>query len=263
MFEELEQPSRVVPLEGGVNFRDLGGYKTEDGREVRWRKLFRCGHLGDLTSRDIDALAHLDVSQVHDFRRREEQERTPSQALRATVYADYEMFVGSMSKFWEFITTHQLSAETAHDLVVGSYRECIDDVAPHYRRLFTSLVQNRERASLFHCSAGKDRTGIAAALILSALGVSREVVVEDYMLTREHFDSERLLGVVEQHLRNAEIKHWERSWLEPYCGVHQDNIEAFFEGVDSRYGSVGGYLRDALGLNGADLEMLQKSYLAQ
>lgn len=261
MFERYEVPSRVVPLEGGVNFRDLGGYETDDGRQVAWRKIFRCGHLGDLTATDMDALAHLKVTQVHDFRRLEEQQRTPSQPVKATIYNDYEMHIGSMSKFWEYMTSDQLTAESAHELVVGSYRNCIDDVAPHYSRLFQSLLSNTDNASVFHCSAGKDRTGMAAALILSALGVSREKIIEDYMLTLEHFDSVRLMGIVEQHLRDAKVERWDRNWLIPYCSVHRDNIDAFFDGVEARYDSVDDYLTRGLGLSTTDKANLQAAYL--
>ncbi len=261
MFSDFEKPSRVVPLEGGVNFRDLGGYLNAHDQQVRWRKIFRCGHLGDLTQKDLDALEHLKVTHVHDFRREEEQQRTPSQPIRATVYNDYEMFVGSMSKFWEYMTAEKLTAESAHDLVVGSYRNCVDDVAPHYHRLFESLLSPSTGSSVFHCSAGKDRTGMAAALILSALDVDRDTVVDDYLLTLEHFDSERLMNIVEQHLRDAKVANWERSWLVPYCSVHRDNIEAFFDGVDSRYGSVDRYLSDALGLTTDKRQQLRDIYL--
>lgn len=261
MSNDLHQPSRVVPLEGGVNFRDLGGYLTEDQRSVSWRKIFRCGHLGELTEKDLDSLEQLNITHVHDFRREEEQKRTPSQPVRATVYNDYEMHVGSMSKFWEYMSSEKLTAESAHELVVGSYRNCVDDVAPHYTRLFASLLSPETGASVFHCSAGKDRTGIAAALILSALGVDRDTIVDDYLLTLEHFDSERLMNIVEQHLRDADVAHWERSWLVPYCSVHRDNIEAFFEGVESRYSSVDNYLATALGINAEQRQRLQSLYL--
>ncbi|GAB3093865.1 tyrosine-protein phosphatase [Pseudomaricurvus hydrocarbonicus] len=250
-------------MDGGINFRDLGGYITEDDRQVVWRKIFRCGHLANLTTEDLDTLAALNVTAVHDFRRQDEQRRSPSQPVRASIYDDYEMSIGSMSKFWEYMAAEKLSSDSAHQLVVSSYRSCIDDVAPHYARLFQGLLTNDGAASVFHCSAGKDRTGLAAALILSALGVPRDVVVDDYLLTQEYFDSAGLIQLVEQHLRDAKVEYWERSWLMPYCGVHRDNIEAFFDGVESRYGSVMGYLNEGMGLSGEDLLRLKQLYLTE
>lgn len=260
-MNQLKHPKRVVDLEGGINFRDLGGYQNRDGKSVRWNKIYRSGHLANLSNADIDKLEALSLTQVHDFRRQDEQQRTPSQPVRAAVINDYEMFVGSMSKFWEFLNNGGLNAESAHQLVSGSYRSCVDDVAPAYRRLFLSLLDNADNASLFHCAAGKDRTGIAAALVLSALDVDRDTIVQDYLLTLEHFDNENLLNIVEQHLRNAKVDYWERSWLMPYVSVHEDNIRQLFAGIEERYGDINDYLSDALGLDQFQLADFKASYL--
>ncbi len=253
--------TRVVPLDGGINFRDLGGYQNRQGRAVKWRRLLRSGHLAGLTDGDVAELARIGVTEVHDFRRREEQKRNPHKPLNARFIDDYEMYVGSLSLFWEYLLGGQLTAETGHELVVSSYRDCIDDVIPAYRKLFQHLLANRDNASLFHCSAGKDRTGMAAALILSALDVPRETIIEDYLLTQTHFDSERLIEVVEGHLRAAGVSHWERSWLLPYCTVHEENIVTFFDAIEQRYGSVANYLRQGLGLSEEDLQQFQAMYL--
>ena len=253
--------NRQIALDGGINFRDLGGYSGADGREVKWNKLYRCGHLANLSPLDLQQLEQMNITQVHDFRRREEQDRNPTRAFAAEFFADYEMFIGSMSKFWEYMQTQALNAQTAHQLVVGSYGSCMDEVAPHYNRLFQSLLNNRNNATLFHCAAGKDRTGIAAALILSALGVSREQIIDDYMLTMEYYDVDALIQVVEQHLRNADVDYWEREWLLPYCGVHRDNMIAFFEGVEQGFGSMDNYLEVKLGMGKENREDLRQHYL--
>lgn len=102
---------------------------------------------------------------------------------------------------------------------------------------------------------------MAAALILSALDVPRETIVADYMLTLEHYNSDKLIEIVEGHLRDAKVENWDRSWLVPYCSVHQDNIVAFLEAIDAEYGDVKGYLINGLGLSQADLEKMQESFL--
>lgn len=260
----LHKPSRVVPLEGGVNFRDLGGYQTQDGQQVRWRKLFRCGHLNSLTDNDVEALADLGVSQIHDFRRFEEQTNTPSRSFAPhpiETINDYNMAIGSLEPFWQVLRAGEMSNAQAHKIVVEGYRAGVEEVVPHYRRLFAALLANGEQATVFHCAAGKDRTGLAAALILLALGVSRQQVIDDYLLTREHFDVDSLIEKVEGHLRRAEIKTWQRSWLKPFCTVHPDNILVFLDEVDKRYGGVESYLRDAIGLQEPQLERLRLHYL--
>lgn len=257
----IETESRLVPLDGGINFRDIGGYVNSQGRRVKWRKIMRCGHLANLTQGDLDVLEEIGVSQIHDFRRVEEQAQNPSCAVRAEFIDDYQMSIGDISRFWEFLFEGELSAESSHQLVVNSYRNCIQAVIPAFSRFMRHIVDNADNASVFHCSAGKDRTGMAAALILSALDVPRDTIVADYMLTIEHYDSTRLIEIVEGHLRDAKVESWERSWLIPYCSVHQDNIVAFLEAIDAEYGDVRNYLTSALGLSDQDLIRIQESYL--
>jgi protein-tyrosine phosphatase len=123
------------------------------------------------------------------------------------------------------------------------------------------IVDNADNASVFHCSAGKDRTGMAAALILAALDVPRETIIEDYMLTLKHYDSSRLIDIVEGHLRDANVEQWDRAWLIPYCSVHRDNIVAFLDAIDAEYGNIKGYLITALGLSEQDITKMQESFL--
>ncbi len=256
--------SRVLPLDGGINFRDLGGYKTEDGRELQWRKIFRCGHLRDLSDADIAALKELGVSQIHDFRREEEQQWMVNRDLSANVYGDYQINLGSLSRFWQLLQEGDLDWDSSHQMVVGSYRDCLDDVAPVYKQFFDRLLDGfatPNTAAVFHCTAGKDRTGLAAALVLGALDVPRETIVQDYLLTLEHFDVEALIDLVEGHLVNAGTKTWERKWLLPYCAVHEDNINAFLNSADAQFGGLKGYLKNGIGLEDDAIELLRGSLL--
>ena len=257
----VRNSSRIVPLDGGINFRDLGGYVSRDGRHVKWGKLFRCGHLAELSDEDLVSLRALGIHRVHDFRREEEQRRMPSREFSAQTTADYQISIGSMSRFWDILLAGKLTALSSHELVVNSYRDCIEEVIPAYTRFMRGILDNDRGGSLFHCAAGKDRTGMAAALILGALDVPRETIVEDYLLTLEHFDSENLLRLVEQHLRDADVEHWQRDWLTPYCSVHRDNIEAFLDALDRNYGSIGNYLQSALGFNADDCASMRAQFL--
>ena len=256
-----ESKSRVVALDGGINFRDLGGYTNRHGRRVKWRKIMRCGHLASLSDSDLDILEQIGISKVHDFRREEEQVQSPSSAIRAEFIDDYQILIGDISRFWEFLFEGELTAESSHQLVVNSYRSCIDSVIPAFSRFMRHIVDNADNASLFHCSAGKDRTGMAAALILAALDVPRETIIQDYMLTLEHYNSDKLIAIVEEHLRRAEVESWDREWLMPYCSVHQDNIVAFLDAIEERYGDVKNYLVSALELSPEDLEKMHNCYL--
>lgn len=260
---EVLAETRIIPLDGGINFRDIGGYLNRQGRQVKWRKIMRCGHLANLSSADLDALEAIGINQVHDFRRVEEQAQNPSCAVRAQIFDDYQISIGDISRFWEFLFEGELSAESSHQLVVNSYRSCIQTVIPAFSRFMRHIVDNADNASVFHCSAGKDRTGMAAALILAALDVPRETIIEDYMLTLKHYDSSRLIDIVEGHLRDANVEQWDRAWLIPYCSVHRDNIVAFLDAIDAEYGDIKGYLITALGLSEQDIAKMQESFLQQ
>lgn len=262
--------SRELTLDGGINFRDLGGYKTLDGRQLQWRRLFRCGHLRDLSDQDEADLKALGLTHIHDFRREEERSRMVNRELPVTVYNDYNINIGSLPRFWQMLRAGELSDQVSHSLVVGAYADCLEEVTPLYQRFFERLVDNLSTPSssaLFHCTAGKDRTGLAAALILAALKVPRETIVQDYMLTLEYYDVDSLITLVEGHLiddeENTGVKnHWQRSWLEPYCSVHTDNIHAFFNAVDTGYGDMPGFLKQGLGLGDDALALLRARLLA-
>ena len=262
-MNDNSQYSRQLPLEGGINFRDLGGYRNNQGKTVKWRQLMRCGHLAQLTEADLELLSKIGVDKVHDFRRTEEQQQSPSQSVSATFIDDYQISIGDISRFWEFLKDGILTDQSSHQLVVNSYRHCVNSIIPAYTRFMRELVDSQQGAHIFHCSAGKDRTGMAAALILGALDVPRETIIEDYLLTLEYYNSDKLMDIIEGHLRDAGVKTWQRSWLIPYSSVHADNIIAFLDAIDQHYGSLRNYLIDALGLSIQDLQILQDKFLQE
>lgn len=253
--------SREIVLDGGINFRDIGGYQSRDGRRVKWRKILRSGHLSNLTDTDKKTLINIGVNQIHDFRRVEEQRRQPSIEFGAKTINDYCLSIGSLSEFWETLSKGTLSSSSSHSLVVNGYKSCSTEVAPAYRRFMHSILENAGGVSLFHCAAGKDRTGLAAALILAALDVPDEIIIDDYLLTKTYFDTENLINVVEAHLRASEVSCWERAWLEPYCSVHRDNIETFLLVLKQNYGSLENYLDTALCFKESHRRSLRKVFL--
>ena len=125
--------SREIVLDGGINFRDIGGYQSRDGRRVKWRKILRSGHLSNLTDTDKKTLINIGVNQIHDFRRVEEQRRQPSIEFGAKTINDYCLSIGSLSEFWETLSKGTLSSSSSHSLVVNGYKSCSTEVAPSYR----------------------------------------------------------------------------------------------------------------------------------
>jgi protein-tyrosine phosphatase len=172
---------RVLPLQGGRNFRDLGGYVGEGGRPVRWGRIYRSGVTAGLTADDLSYLSSLGVRTVCDFRSASERAREASRldgAAGVTFLArDYELDYGAMGGI--------LGAKTRDEAIAGfaaSYVDFAETLAPQLSDMFRQLIRG-EAPLAFNCTAGKDRTGLAAALVLSALGVDRATVVADYALS--------------------------------------------------------------------------------
>ena len=253
--------SRSIKLDGGINFRDLGGYKNIESRTVRWRKIFRSGHLADISDSDINELKRFGLTEIHDFRRDSEQIQSPTGVLPFRIIDDYQISIGDISKFWEFLSSGRLTSGSAHELVVNSYRQCVTDVVAPFSRFLKGIARNSNNASLFHCSAGKDRTGMAAALLLSCLDVPRETIVQDYLLTQKYYKPEKLIKIIESHLRDADVHSWERSWLIPYVSVHEQNINAFLDSIDLQFGSMKNFIQGELEVSAEELSELQNNFL--
>ena len=184
----------MLELEEGINFRELGGYLTEDGRKIKWHKLLRCGSMAQLTKNDVDYLDQYGVRYIIDLRSPEESNYSPdkypdkAQYFQDTVYP----FSFSLFKNLGIINNMRLGASNM-DFGRQTYLQMLLD--PHaqaaYRKMFNVLLENDKegKSVVFHCTAGKDRTGVAAFLILSALGVSEKQIVEDYLYTNLFFDN--------------------------------------------------------------------------
>lgn len=179
---QLRLAERLLPLQGGRNFRDLGGYRGAGGRQVRWGRIFRSGAMSGLTAADMGYLQSLGVRVICDLRSIQERTSRPNPflgqggAAPQVAATDYEML-----KFDALLQATTRAA--AIEAFAESYVDFTQALTPHYTDMFERLARG-EAPLAMNCSAGKDRTGMAAALILSVLGVSRETVVADYALTQ-------------------------------------------------------------------------------
>lgn len=175
---------RVLPLEGGRNFRDLGGYATRDGRRLRWGRLYRSGSMAGLTEAAYAQLAEMGLRVICDLRTTSERRTMPvdwGRVPNLSYWArDYELSFGDLRNL---LASDLPTGEQARAAMTAVYRELPFEQAGAYGELFRRLA-NGEAPLVFNCSAGKDRTGVASALILSVLGVPRETIVADYALTQ-------------------------------------------------------------------------------
>ncbi|MCP5301566.1 MAG: tyrosine-protein phosphatase [Pseudomonadales bacterium] len=187
----------------------------------------------------------------------------PSKPVPAQHFDQYHILSGSMPLYRKLIERGELNTDTAHQTFVNIYKKFAHEVATPFCKMFPLLIKNSGQASLFHCSAGKDRTGIAAALILSALDVPRDTIIEDYLLTAQYMDTESALDMIEDFLgvNSENTEQVERDWLVPIVSVHEDFIGSFFTSLENDYGSVDSYLNKALALSPADIQTMRDLFL--
>lgn len=243
------QPSRHVPLEGASNFRDLGGYRTSAGQQVRWRTLFRSDRLSELTAADQATLAQLAVRHSIDFRGADEQ-RTHGYAIATVQRIAIPIEPQVVQDMQALLAAGDaLDAPTAHRLMQQTYVAFVHENAAQYRQFFDVLLRH-ETPLLFHCTAGKDRTGFAAALLLELLGVPRATIEADYLLTNLLYRQPQL----PDNPLPAPV-------LDVLWRVHPDFLHTAYREIEREWGSVQGYAAGALGLSNAAIAELRHRYL--
>ena len=244
-------PPHVVPLEGGSNFRDLGGYRTKDGRAVRRGAVFRSAHLGNLTQVDRANLGRLGVRTIVDLRGVSEAAETPHRVDGIDcriVGAHIEPGVGE--KIRGAVADGTASPHLMMQFLTDHYRDYPRRCAPGFRTLFATLSDGTHRPLVFHCTAGKDRTGFASALLLTLLGVPWETVMDDYLRTNE--------------LWTGHVGRYPELDIDTRAAIVEARtayLEAAFDVVRADFGGPEQFAERALSLDGASRERLRADLL--
>ncbi|MEJ2457412.1 MAG: tyrosine-protein phosphatase, partial [Novosphingobium sp.] len=250
---------RVLPLQQGSNFRDVGGYVTKDGKTVRWDKAFRSGAMPLLTDADYALIGQLHIDSVVDLRSIEEREGAPDLVDDRTgalfIANDYSL-KPLMARF---------SKGNGENMYSGMEKM----LAPQFRSLFRRLIAD-EGAVIYHCSAGQDRTGIATALLYDVLGVDRETILRDYHLSTElrrpqwempQVDPKDYPDnpIVQMYMAHGKDQPMKANPL--YTPSGASYLAQFFTYLDRTYGGSEGYLKQALGMTDADIAKLRSVML--
>ena len=267
---DQNEPSRHIDLEGASNFRDLGGYATSDGRKVLWRQVFRTGELGRLSDDDVATLDKLDINTVVIFLLPEEIEKHGPDRLPPGVNLIHDPITGERSTELS-LTAHQAISSGNFDILPAEinleiHAVLMDEAKDQYARLLRTLADEANHPVAFHCSGGIHRTGTAAAILLSALGVPWETIREDYLLTNTVTQAETAETLLKLRAKAAQSRG-----VDPE-NVDMTNVEAFYKveaayidgalaAAEEEYGSMEGYIRKGLGLSDQEITALRNALL--
>ncbi len=251
--------TREIALAGGDNFRDIGGYRTKDGHSVVWGKLYRSASVGRYTADDQALVRELGVGSIIDLRstRERQADKMPWMQDSGLGYwaRDYDLSGGNLGALFAKGTT--LDAGTMRGVMIQGYRGFPKEQAASYRMLFDRLLAS-DKAVIVNCTAGKDRTGLGVALVLSALGVPYDTIMEDYLLSNSMLDMDALRADAGM---NAAMSALPADVAKPLLGVERAYLDAAFDQIRKDYGDVDTYLARELGVDSKASQRLRKQML--
>lgn len=261
--------SKLLVFEKLHNIRDLGGMRACDGRRIVSGKLVRCGDLSELSEQDRKAFALLSDT-VIDFRTDGERREKPDIKIPDIRYHHIPVLdsltagitrekAADRNVFSRFGAEPDKARRYMCDMY-HSFAES-DLAAAGYAQFIRILMKPHERAVVWHCTAGKDRAGIGAAIVEEILGVERNAVVDDYLATNKYLQGDIAFLTEFVKSQAGEDGLVTEEALKYLFGAERDYIEEYYQTIESKYGSFGGFLRDGLGLSREDILQIQSLYL--
>ena len=242
---------RHYSFEGCFNFRDIGGYLNQDGKRVKKGLYFRAGRQDRMTEKDLVQLSDLNISTQIDLRKQEEvldQGKGPLEAMGANYMNIAVIPEGGSDRLNKLVGDTGISGKR--------YLGYLEFGPTSWLRLFGILAEEKNLPVLLHCTAGKDRTGVSTAFLLSVLGVSRDIIEADYLLT--NLDTERQADFIESTVGYPE--GYNREKMITIAGVPQDAMKDFLDGVESKWGSVVEYL-EKIGITQDQMNKIRDNFL--
>jgi protein-tyrosine phosphatase len=254
--------ARRLVLEGAYNFRDLGGLTTQDGKAIRWGQIFRSDALANLTAADYVRLNQIGISLVCDLRTREERRTSPTEwkdgspmFVLAPISEDEKGNVRTTDMLSR-IQSGKVSVEEGRIIFEQFYTATALDSAPKFGAVLRSIA-NAQRPSMFHCQGGRDRTGMTAAMLLQILGVPRDKILADYVLSTKYLSERPASAAAATTPEQQEIAQRYAEVIE----LQPRYIEAVFRAIDKKYGSFDHYRRNGLGLTDEEVRKLKSRLL--
>lgn len=258
--------TRVVPILNTNNFRDLGGYQTNNGKTVKWGKIYRSDSLNSLSAADQQKMVDLNIVTDIDLRAPDEREKQPDNIDEKIEYLFNPVFMQdetrSAQKFTDIIPDLDKDPTIGRQAMEEAYLDMVrtSRARQAIRTIFTRLLSlDDQQALVFHCTAGKDRTGISAFLILQALGIDQQTATKDYLLTNTTLMN--FIRGKEAALRAAgkneiAVNNFNALWT-----AQRDYLNKAIAAMDKQYGGISSFIQQGLGLSQSDLNDLRNMYL--
>ncbi len=264
MPQEQRATHRLINFERIPNFRDLGGYQTTEGRRVKWGRLYRAGSFAEASPADLAGVQALGLVTFIDFRSRlekaEEPDRLPSPAGFTVVDIPVldEGNKALVGDIMERIESGNFEGFDPNQAMITANREFAEKFTPQFRTYIHAVLDAEGAPVLWHCTAGKDRTGFASAILLRILGVPQDTVMRDYMASKEPSLASR-----KNQLRMIRLFKGEEAAnnVAVMMGVEPDWLEAGFAQIDATWGSFDNYVANGLALGPGDIQRLRDNLL--
>ena len=249
---------RKLSMDGSYNTRELGGYKTADGKSVKWGVLFRSDKLSDISLEDQKYLKNLGIQRIVDFRSKAEKTEDPDKIPDGMTYIEMPIEVdGAMRTKIEAILKGEIN-RNVKDFLIEANEEFIKNYSHIYSKFLKDLAKE-QKPTMFHCTAGKDRAGFAAAITLIAIGVSKEDAINDYMKTNE-YTAKRIDEMISK-IELMSLYQTDGELLRPLLGVEREYLEAAFKAAENEYGSIENYIRSGLNISEKEIQQLRSFLL--
>lgn len=259
----MKEVSVFLDLKSIHNLRDLKGIPTKDGRVIKEGSLLRCGHLGKATKEDLETLQAIPVSDVVDFRTSWEKQEMPDQIIAGSTYHELPMFDKSkLSSIQNAQEIQEVVAKNPIDAMAMVYSETLTN--PHsieqWKAFFKILLESKG-AVLFHCTQGKDRTGLGAILIESLLGVDPAMIFDDYMQTNLYLEKQE--NADSKAVQSAlHVDHFEQEGsVNPFLCVCPQYYQTAMKVIEDHWQNIDHYLEQVLGIDANMKKQIQDKFL--
>jgi protein-tyrosine phosphatase len=258
--ERFIASERLIPMENAANFRDLGGIPTKDGRVVKWGKIYRSGKLNSLSDKDLDYFNTLGINTVIDFRDdievAKDKTRFPTNREVKRVRTPIGDRSGNMqAQLKKQVRQADQDTFDSEKFVADVMRQFVDTFAYQYQPFLDLIAEEENAPLLYHCTAGKDRTGLGTALVLAMLGVEEEIIYGDFMMSNYYRNEQ-----INKTLRKSSLVIKQRV-VQPLVEVKESYIKTAFDAIDEKYGSMDNFLEKEYGYDAEKLDVIRKKYL--